>query len=117
VIEGIASFFPETAMASFCTMLVLALILAVIIHTLIKNIVVTCAFAVIAEAVLAILYFVNSSLFEGLIQDILGVFDLTGHFSDFASGILDVTGIIYYLSVIGIFLFLTVQSIQKRRWS
>jgi ABC-2 type transport system permease protein len=117
VIEGISSFFPETAAASFCTMLVLALILAVIIHVLIKNIVITLIFAVIAEAALSVLYFVNASIFEGLIQDILGVLDLTGHFSDFASGILDITGLVYYLSVIGIFLFLTVQSIQKRRWS
>jgi ABC-2 type transport system permease protein len=117
VIEGIASFFPETAGASFCTMLVLALILALIIHVLMKNIVITLAFAVIAEAALSVLYFVKASIYEGLIQDILGVLDLTGHFSDFSSGILDITGIVYYLSVIGIFLFLTVQSIQKRRWS
>jgi ABC-2 type transport system permease protein len=98
-------------------MLVLALILALIIHVLMKNIVITLAFAVIAEAALSVLYFVKASIYEGLIQDILGVLDLTGHFSDFSSGILDITGIVYYLSVIGIFLFLTVQSIQKRRWS
>ena len=47
----------------------------------------------------------------------LGVLDLTGHFSEFANGIFDVTGLVYYLSVTGVFLFLTVQSIQKRRWS
>ena len=33
------------------------------------------------------------------------------------NGILDISSIVYYLSVIGLFLFFTVQSIQKRRWS
>lgn len=30
---------------------------------------------------------------------------------------LSVSGLIYYLSLIGVFIFLTMQSIQKRRWS
>lgn len=117
VIEGIASFFPETAFASFAALAVLALILAWIIHALMKNIIITLAAAAAAEAVLIAVYIAKASLYEGLIQKILSVLNISGHFSGFASGILDLTGIVYYLSVIGIFLFLTVQSIQKRRWS
>lgn len=52
-----------------------------------------------------------------LIQKVFEMLDLTGHFTEFASGILDLTGVVYYLSVIAFCLFLTVQSIQKRRWS
>ncbi len=117
VIEGIASFFPETAFASFAAMVVLALVLSFIIHMLLKNVIATLATAIAAEGALIALYLVNAPLYEGLIQNILGVLDISGHFSGFSSGILDFTGIVYYLSVIGIFLFLTVQSIQKRRWS
>ena len=52
-----------------------------------------------------------------LLTKILGCYDLTAHLDQFCSGILDVTGIVYYLSLIFLFLFFTVQSIQKRRWS
>lgn len=52
-----------------------------------------------------------------LLTKILGCYDLTAHLDKFCSGILDVTGIVYYLSLIFLFLFFTVQSIQKRRWS
>lgn len=52
-----------------------------------------------------------------LLTKILNCYDLTAHLDKFCSGILDVTGIIYYLSLIFLFLFFTVQSIQKRRWS
>ena len=36
---------------------------------------------------------------------------------DFFNGTLSVTGIVYYLSVIALALFLTEQMIQKRRWT
>ena len=74
-------------------------------------------FSQTAEGAVIIVYLVKSSLFEGLVQSILSIFDLTGHMDNFVNGILDVNGIIYFLSVIGICLYLTVQSVQKRRWN
>lgn len=41
---------------------------------------------------------------------------LLEHMKDFASGILDTRHIIFYLSLTGVFLFLTFQSIESRRW-
>lgn len=32
-------------------------------------------------------------------------------------GVFDLTSLVYFLTVIGVFLFLTVQSLEKRRWS
>ena len=53
-------------------------------------------------------------MFEGIIQKILNLFNMSSHFSNFTNSILDLTGVVYYLSFIGIMLFLTVQSIQKK---
>ena len=72
---------------------------------------------VIGEGVLAVLYFVKQSLFEGSIQNVLNLVNMSSHFTNFTNNILDLTGVVYYLSFIGIMLFLTVQSIQKRRWN
>ena len=52
-----------------------------------------------------------------LLTKILGCYDLTSPLDDFLSGFLDVQSVIYYVSLIVLFLFLTVQAIQKRRWS
>lgn len=52
-----------------------------------------------------------------LLTRVLGCYDLTGRLDNFFSGMFDIAGIIYYLSLILLFLFLTVQSIQKRRYS
>lgn len=53
----------------------------------------------------------------GIVKGFLDAVDLYGRFVNFMQGIMDLTGVIYYITVIGLFLFLTVQSLQKRRWS
>lgn len=117
VIEGIASFFPETAFSSYLTLAALILLLAAMIYVMTGQRVIALAAGAILEVFLLAVYLIRSSFFEGLIQQILGVFDLTGHFSEFSGGILDLSAAVYYLSVIVVFLFFTVQSVQKRRWS
>lgn len=52
-----------------------------------------------------------------LLTRVLGCYDLTGRLDNFFSGMFDIAGIIYYISLVLLFLFLTVQSIQKRRYS
>lgn len=44
-------------------------------------------------------------------------FSLLGRFNEFQSGILNIANIIYYLSFIFVFLFLTVRTIEKRRYN
>lgn len=117
VSEGIASFFPETASASFYTLLVLVLAAAYFIYLMLGNPVIAFGTGAVAAGVLVVLYFTNASIYEGLIQNVIGVFNLSGHSESFAEGILDLTDVVYYLSVIGVCLFLSVQSVQKRRWS
>ena len=76
----------------------------------------------VLEAVVVIgnvaLYIWKSGLFENLLSTILGRLALDRVFTKIAtSQIVDVSGIVLYLSIISVFVFLTVQVIQKRRWS
>lgn len=52
-----------------------------------------------------------------LLTKLLGCFDLTTPLDNLFQGLLDLNGVVYYLSLIVLFIFLTCQSIQKRRWS
>lgn len=117
VMDGISSFFPETASSSYFTLAVLAAGVTLLIYLMLDQALVAVIFAVVCEAALLVIYFVKASVYEGMIQNILDVFNITEHFYEFADGVFDVTGIVYYLTFSGVFLFLTVQSIQKRRWS
>lgn len=117
VMEGIESFFSDTALSSMLTVLLLAVLLALVIYQMTKDVLLSSVIGVGMGAVVLLLYFVKSSLFFGLIQKVLGLLAIANHFDNFVGGILDITGIIYMLSVICIFVFLTIQCIQKRRWS
>lgn len=117
MMNGIESLLGETASTSLLAFALIILAAAVLIAYVLKNTFLAVLVGIVSEAVLFVLYLARSSMFEGAIQKVLDVFNLTGHFDDFVNGVFSVSGVVYYLSVIGIFLFLTVQSIQKRRWS
>ena len=54
---------------------------------------------------------------EGLLPRIMESLSLFERFYVFVNGVFDLTGIVYYLSVIVLFLFLSVQSLEKRRYN
>ena len=51
-----------------------------------------------------------------ILTKILGCYDLRTPLDSFFDGCFSVSGVVYYLSVSLLFVFLTTQSIQKRRW-
>lgn len=51
-----------------------------------------------------------------VLTKILNCYDLRQPMQNFFDGCFSVSGLVYYLSMICLFLFLTTQSIQKRRW-
>ena len=73
--------------------------------------------AAVLEAGLIGGYLWDSSRFEGLFPQIISQLSLFARFYTIVNGVFDVTAIVYYLSVTGFFLFLSVQSLEKRRWS
>ena len=78
--------------------------------------------AVVLEAAgvlsIAVLYLVKKDLFERALTNVLEKIAVTDVFQNFASHyIFDAGGLVYYISIIFLLVFLTVQSIEKRRWS
>lgn len=52
-----------------------------------------------------------------LLQTVLGLISLHTRYTDFTSGLFDVSNILFYISFTAVFLFLTVRVMEKRRWS
>ena len=117
MMNGISSFFSKTSLSTCVTFGLLILAAAIIVYTMIKNVLISAAVGVIGEVILVIVYLLKSSIFEGGIQKVLDIFNLSGHFDNFTNNIFDIKGIVYFLSVIAVCLFLTMQSILKRRWN
>ena len=117
MMNGISSFFSQTSMSTAVAFGLLIVAIAIIIYTMIKNVLISAVIGVVGEVALVIVYVVKPSIFQGGIQKVLNVFNLSGHYENFTNGVFDVTGIVYFISVVAICLFLTMQSIQKRRWN
>ena len=78
------------------------------------------AAAVITVAV--IIGFIGIGLFASFIDVyvvrlVLSWISVTARFSNFANGIFDIGAIVYFASLIFLFVFLTVRVYEKRRWS
>ena len=57
-----------------------------------------------------------SRLLDGVWATLLSQIGLTTHLEDFYRGVIDTTHIVYYITFTMVFLFLTVRSLETRRW-
>ena len=96
---------------------VIALLLGAVIYHLTRN--GNLAYWISFVLVLGItaLYVVYSSIFEGFLPDIMEKLSLFERFNVFVNGVFDMTAIVFYVTVIAFFLFLSVQSLEKRRYN
>lgn len=77
--------------------------------------------AVLSFAILFLGYMMNAicgliSQTGNLVTKILGAFDFSARLNDMLGGTLDLKAVLYFVTIIFVFLFLTAQSIQKRRY-
>lgn len=113
----LSGFASSTAYSSLTALAVAVLVLCAIVYLMTKNGFVSLVLAAVLEAGLIGFYLVDSSRFEGLFPAIISELGLFERFYAMVNGVFDITAIVYYLSVTGVFLFLSVQSMEKRRWS
>ena len=115
---GLLSFMPTTALGSLAGLLILWSLVCFVMYRLTSHVPLALGLEALGVMGLAGTYLVKQSLLEHALTDILGKIVLTDVFNNIAgTHILDIGGLVYYVSAAAILLFLTVQSTQKRRWS
>ena len=108
---------PMTAIASFIGFVVLALLLAGVAFLATHNLNVTAITGAVAVVPLSVVYILSRSSFEGLFPSLLQFISPFAHFATFCQfGTFSVQSLILLLSYPVLFVFLTVQSADKKRW-
>lgn len=116
--NGIIGFLPSSAIGSLIGLIVVFTLIIAYVYHMTENWMLSAVLEVLGIVASVATYIVKSSLFENLLTKILGKLALADVFTDITNNhIVDITGIVLYLSVIAIFIVLTIQAIQKRRWS
>lgn len=112
----LADYISSTAF-NVAALLVLSALLALIVRRLTRSDVAGLIILVICVAAVAITWFVSPTSLETLLPDLMHKLSLFERFYTFVNGVFDVTAIIYYISVAAFFLFLCVQSWEKKRYN
>ena len=115
--SSLASWVSTEASASLTALMVLAVIAAVIFYIMSKNAIVSVIVGAALIGGLQLWYHLDSSAFSCLFASMMNAISVFDRFDTFTNGVFDVTAIVYYLSIIGVMIFLTTQAMEKRRWS
>lgn len=108
---------PQTKLASLIGFAVIIVLVAFLAYYMTKSVI--AAYAVGAVGIVAeiILYFVKKDLFAGAINKVIDAMSVFSRVDLGTSGILDLSGIVYFVTAAALFVFLSVQAVEKRRWS
>lgn len=114
---SLSEYVSATATGSVLALCVLILALWFLIRYLTKNENLAYGICLALGAAVTVLCYVDRTAFEGLLPGIMAKLSLFERFYVFVNGVFDLTAVVYYLTVIAFFLFLSVQSLEKRRYN
>lgn len=106
-----------TALGSLLALGVTALLLALLIRALTRNAALAWGVGGICALAALAVYLIDAAKLEGLLPTLMEKLSLFERFYPFVNGIFDWTSVVFYGSVIVFFLFLTVMSLEKRRYN
>lgn len=113
----LAEYVSSTAIGSAIALIAAAVILGFVVRYVTRNDKLALGTGAMLSIAVAGFYLMDSSVFEGLLADIMKKLSLFERFYKFVNGVFDLTGIVYYVTVMVFFLFLSVQSLEKRRYN
>lgn len=114
---SLSEYVSSTSVGSIIALALLALIIGAIVRYLTRNETLGYGVTLVLIAAITVTSFIDPTVFEGLLPKIMRQLSLFNRFNTFVSGVFDLTAIFYYISVIVFFLFLSVQSMEKRRYN
>lgn len=123
MVQYMTNIVPSKAFPSMITVCVCIVVVAAIYYWMARNagkiaLITALSAAVVGVAAVVVLYIIRAEWFEGIVEQMVLKFSISYMYGDFfGTEMLNLNGIVYFVSLIGLFLFLTVQSVQKRRWS
>lgn len=114
---SLSEYVSSTATSSLVAITILIVLVVLILRNLTKNDLVSFGTGIVLLAALMITYLTGTQRLEGLLPGIMTKLSLFKQFERFVDGVFDLTSVVFFLSVIVFFLFLSVQSLEKRRYN
>ncbi|MDP4134051.1 MAG: ABC transporter permease subunit, partial [Bacillota bacterium] len=116
-ISALASYVSASSVATFIVFMLLVILVALLIYFMSKNTIISLFFSIISFAALLIMKFTMVEKFQNMLPGMMKKLSVFERFYTFTGGLFDLTSLVYFALVTIVFLFLTIQSMEKRRWS
>ena len=115
---GLIGFLPTSKLSGLAGVLILLTIVAAVIYQMTQNWMLSAIVEAAGAAAGIAVYFLKGEIYENLLVNAMKKIYIADVFDNIVSNqLFDVSGLIMYLTLIAVFVFFTMQSIQKRRWS
>ncbi|MDO4600047.1 MAG: ABC-2 transporter permease [[Ruminococcus] gnavus] len=116
--DGILAFLPTSSLSGLVGICLLLTVVTAYIYHMTGNWMMSAGIEGIGMMALVVTYVIDSSWYENILTKLLGRLALADVFTKItSSNLIDISGLLLYVSILVIFVFLTIQAIQKRRWS
>lgn len=116
MVDGIAVSMPVNTASSVTFVCAFIMLIVFIIYNSTRNIYASVIIALLGFAAVAIAYFSNNLIFDGVIVKVLSWFSILSRFDNFYMGVFNISDVVYYITFSLAFLYFTVNVIEKRRW-
>ena len=117
LMPSLTSMVSASALTSCIGFSILLLILAYLLYSTTKNLILAGGISLGGIGALAALYFLKPTLLEGTFISAMNALSVFQRYDTFIYGMLDLRSIVYFITIIALFIFFTVQVIEKRRWA
>lgn len=114
---SLSEYVSSTPAGALIVAFALVIVLGVVIRHLTKNEHLAYGFYFLAGGAVLILYLADPEAFSGLLPSVMKTLSLFERFYVFVNGVFDLTAIVYFVTFAAFFLFLSVQSLEKRRYN
>ena len=116
--DSLLSFLSGDAAVTLIGLLLIVLGVCALLHALTGNNTITLLDGLAGAAAVVGVYVVNPSLYDDLLVNLLSLFSLNAAFQSFAlEYVFDLGGLLLYVSMAFLLVFLTIQVVQRRRWN
>ena len=117
LMNGIQTMFTSGDLLALIVFLVVLLIASVLVGVVCKSLTTGCAVFCIGGVALAVLFVLRPTWLLSAFDSVLSAMALFTPFNGVVGGMFSISAMVYYLSVIALFLLLTGQAIERRRWN
>lgn len=116
--SSLSAYLPTIGFYNLIAILLLLAVAALVLFSYLGSGLFSGLFFLVTGIIAVAIYVINGTAYESLLSNLLAGFDLTSIlYNSVDSNLFSVPNLVFLLSLIGLFNFLTLQVLQKRRWS